>query len=198
MHGAIPTRSISWGDMNHIEQEIIHHTRQWVSQVVIGMGFCPFAAKPFQEDRIRYVVLTDGSLQHLLERVIREAYHLDEHPDTETTLILLPDQYPDFLDYLDVLDLAEQLLIDQDYEGIYQIASFHPLYQFADTAPDDPANYTNRSPYPMLHLIREASITRVLEHYPDPESIPERNRALTREKGLVAMMALREACLSGQ
>ena len=139
MHGAIPTRSISWGDMNHIEQEIIHHTRQWVSQVVIGMGFCPFAAKPFQEDRIRYVVLTDGSLQHLLERVIREAYHLDEHPDTETTLILLPDQYPDFLDYLDVLDLAEQLLIDQDYEGIYQIASFHPLYQFADTAPDDPA-----------------------------------------------------------
>ena len=166
--------------------------------MVIGLGFCPFAAKPYQEDRIRYVVLTDGSLRQVLEQVIREAYHLDEHPETETTLIVLPHQYPDFLDYLDTLDLAEQLLIDQGYEGIYQIASFHPLYQFADTAPDDPGNYTNRSPYPMLHLIREASITRVLEHYPDPEGIPDRNRALAREKGLVAMIALREACLSGQ
>lgn len=183
--------------MQHVEEEIILHTRTWIERVVIGLSFCPFAAKPFQENRIRYVVLRDGDLQTILEQVIREAYYLDEQSETETTLIILPHLFPDFLDYLDMLDLAEQLLVDQDYEGIYQVASFHPQYLFADTTPEDPANFTNRSPYPMLHLIREDSITRVLAQYPDPENIPERNRTVARSKGLIAMMALREACLSG-
>ncbi|MCF8237769.1 MAG: DUF1415 domain-containing protein [Saprospiraceae bacterium] len=184
--------------MSHTHNQWIAQTRTWIREVVIGLQFCPFAAQPFQQDRIRYMILEPSPLQTVLEAVIREAYHLDREPETETTLLILPNAYADFMDYLDMLNLCEQLLIDQGYEGIYQIASFHPQYQFADTQPDDAANYTNRSPHAMLHLIREESITRVLEHYPDPELIPERNRTLARQKGLVAMMALRQACLSGQ
>ncbi len=182
--------------MENTHDQWIAQTRSWIREVVIGLQFCPFAAQPFQQDRIRYVVLDPAPLQAVLEAVIKEAYHLDQEPETETTLLILPEGYADFMDYLDMLDLCEQLLVDQGYEGIYQVASFHPRYQFADTDQDDPANYTNRSPHAMLHMIREDSITRVLEHYPDPENIPERNREVARAKGLVAMMALREACLS--
>ncbi len=178
--------------------QFITPTRSWIRDVVIGLSFCPFAAKPFHEEKVRYAVLHPAPIQSVLESVIREAYFLDQHEDTETTLIILPEGYADFLAYLDVLDLGEQLLVEQGYEGIYQIASFHPEYQFADTNLDDPANFTNRSPYPMLHLIREDSITHVLETYPDPENIPERNRAVARAKGLVSMMALRSACMRDQ
>ncbi len=181
--------------MSQPHDQWIAQTRTWIREVVIGLQFCPFAAQPYQQEKIRYVIVDPAPLQVVLEAVIQEAYHLDEQPETETTLLILPGVYADFMDYLDMLSLCEQLLIDQGYEGVYQIASFHPLYQFADTNLDDPANYTNRSPHPMLHLIREDSITQVLEHYPDPELIPERNRATARKKGLVAMMALREACM---
>lgn len=184
--------------MQNTYDQCITQTRSWIRDVVIGLQFCPFAAKPFQEEKVRYVVLRPSPLQSVMESVIQEAYFLDEHTDTETTLIILPEGQSDFMDYLDVLDLCEQLLIEQGYEGVYQIASFHPAYQFADTDLDDPANYTNRSPYPMLHLIREDSITKVLENYPDPENIPERNREVARAKGLVAMMALRESCMREQ
>lgn len=184
--------------MEQQQELVVNHTRTWIREVVIGLSFCPFAAQPFQTEKIRYKVLVQASPQTVLETVIREAYHLDQHTDIETTLILLPEAFSDFMEYLDLLDISEQLLVDQGYEGIYQVASFHPEYQFADTTLDDPANYTNRSPYPMLHLIREDTITRVLENYPDPENIPERNRSVARSKGLVAMMALREACMREQ
>lgn len=184
--------------MDQLHNQIIHHTRSWIREVVIGLQFCPFAAQPFYQEKVRYIVTQPSSPQSVMEAVIKEAYHLDQEKETETTLIILPEGFTDFLDYLDMLDLCEQLLIEQGYEGIYQIASFHPAYQFADTDLDDPANFTNRSPYPMLHLIREDSITKVLESYPDPEHIPERNRTVARSKGLVAMMALRESCMRDQ
>lgn len=184
--------------MQNIHDQLITQTRSWIRDVVIGLQFCPFAAQPFHQKKVRYVVQQPSSTQAVLETVIREAYHLDQESETETTLIILPEGWTDFLDYLDVLDLCEQLLIEQGYEGVYQIASFHPLYQFADTELDDPANFTNRSPYPMLHLIRENSITKVLETYPDPQNIPERNKEVARAKGLVAMMALRESCMRDQ
>jgi len=102
--------------------------------------------------------------------------------------------FADFDDYLDFLGLAEALLSDQGYEGIYQLASFHPDYSFEEAALDDAANYTNRSPYPMLHLLRESSLEQAIAHYPDPENIPERNIALTRELGLTKMKTLLAAC----
>ena len=106
----------------------------------------------------------------------------------------LPVHFAEFEDYLDLVELAEALSVELGYEGIYQIASFHPEYCFGGADENDPANYTNRSPYPMVHLLREDSISRALEHYADPEGIPDRNIALARTKGLKQMQLLRAAC----
>lgn len=144
---------------------------------------------------IRYVVLPEATLENTLALVLEELQYLDRMEDIETTLLILPNRFADFEDYLDLVGLAEDLSIDQEYEGIYQIASFHPDYCFAGSDNNDPANYTNRSPYPMLHLLREDSITKAIEHYPDPEGIPARNIAYSKEKGLQYMRLLRAACL---
>jgi hypothetical protein len=105
----------------------------------------------------------------------------------ETTLLVLTEGLEDFDDYLDLLEIAEALLADRGYEGTFQLASFHPDYVFADAEPDDPANFTNRSPYPMWHLLREAGLERALEHHPDPEGIPARNVEAMRELGHEAL-----------
>ena len=144
---------------------------------------------------IRYVVLPDITLESALEAVVEELRYLDRSVDIETTLVIFPNQFSDFEDYLDLAELAEDLSVEQGYEGIYQIASFHPDYRFEGAKDNDPANYTNRSPYPMLHILREDSITKALDHYIDPEGIPERNIAFAQEKGLLYMQVLRAACL---
>lgn len=133
-------------------------------------------------------------MEHCLQTFMEECHRLDNDPGIETTLIIFPNAVPGFEDYLEMLDLAEQLLAEHNYEGIYQVASFHPHYRFAGSADDDAANYTNRSIYPMLHLLREESIDKALENYPDPESIPERNIRFAHEKGLEYMLKLRESC----
>lgn len=120
---------------------------------------------------------------------------MDIEEDIETTLIILPDGFDNFGKYLRLVTQAEKVVSKNGYEGIYQIASFHPEYQFAESTHDDPANYTNRSIYPMLHILREESISKVLEHYKDAHKIPENNIAFAREKGLVYMQALRASCL---
>ena len=174
---------------------IIAQTAHWVNTVVIGCNFCPFAAKAVLRKSIRYVVLPEMTLESSLEAVIAELQHLDQTEDIETTLLIFPNQFADFEEYLDLAALAEDLSIEQGYEGIYQIASFHPEYCFEGAEPEDPANYTNRSPYPMLHLLREDSISKAVDHYIDPEGIPDRNIAFAQEKGLRYMQMLRAACL---
>lgn len=173
---------------------IITQTTQWIKSVVIGCNFCPFAAKAMAQKSIRYVVLPDTTLENSLETLVEELRFLDRSIDIETTLLIFPNQYADFEEYLDLVDLAEALSEEQGYEGVYQIASFHPEYCFDGADNDDPANYTNRSPYPMLHLLREDSVSKVLEHYIDPEGIPERNIAFAQEKGLKHMRSLLGAC----
>lgn len=163
--------------------------------MVIGCNFCPFAAKAVLRKSIRYVVLPEVTLESSLEAVMEELRYLDRAEDIETTLIIFPNHFADFEEYLDLAELAEDLSVEQDYEGVYQIASFHPDYCFAEAEANDPANYTNRSPYPMLHLLREDSITKALDHFIDPEGIPERNIAFAQEKGLKYMQMLRAACL---
>ncbi len=141
------------------------------------------------------MVIPEAILETGLEAVIAELRFLDRTEDIETTLLIFPNHFADFDDYLDLVELAERLSIAEGYEGVYQIASFHPQYCFAGADEDDPANYTNRSPYPMLHLLREDSIARAVDHYIDPEGIPERNIAFAQEKGLKYMQLLRAACL---
>ncbi|MBK6995370.1 MAG: DUF1415 domain-containing protein [Lewinellaceae bacterium] len=176
------------------DSAVIAQTTQWINSVVIGCNFCPFAAKAVLRKSIRYVVLQETTLESALETLVDELNFLDRTEDIETTLLIFPKHFADFEDYLDLVELAENLSIEQGYEGVYQIASFHPDYCFEGADADDPANYTNRSPYPMLHLLREDSISKALDHYIDPEGIPERNIAFAQEKGLRYMQLLRAAC----
>ncbi|TPQ27091.1 DUF1415 domain-containing protein [Methylomonas koyamae] len=176
-------------------QQIIAATEAWIKSFVIAYNICPFANREQQRNSIRYRVENGNNVESCLNAVIQECMHLDTHSETETTLLIITRQLDNFYDYLDVLAIAEQLLIDQGYEGIYQIASFHPHYRFADSGENDPDNYTNRSPYPMLHLIRESSIESALASYPDPARIPERNVKLTRQLGLKKLQNILRDCL---
>lgn len=176
-------------------EDVIERTKKWISEIVIGCHFCPFAAKEFRRGTVHYQVDSASDPESCLQAFLLECHRLDGDLSIETTLLILPDAYPDFDDYLDLVAMAEALLDAEGYEGAYQVAGFHPDYRFADAPADDPANYTNRSLYPMLHLLREDSIEKALERYPDPESIPEHNIDFARRKGLAHMKMLRDACL---
>lgn len=169
--------------------------RNWVSQVVVGLNLCPFAKHEVDRERVRYRVLDDDDTEQALQVILDECAVLDGDSNIETSLLIYPHSFKSFEEYLDFHALAEDLLEAEGYEGVYQLATFHPDYCFADSKFDDPANYTNRAPYPMLHLIREESLAKVLANHPDPDSIPGRNIELCRDKGLAAMKALLESCL---
>jgi hypothetical protein len=178
-----------------IDQIAIDKTRNWIEQVVVGLNFCPFANRAVIGKTIHYEVLQEATLKDALEALVKAFHHLDTSTDIETTFIIFPNNFAKFKDYLTLVDLAEKLLRKQKLNGVYQIASFHPDYAFAGAPKSDAANYTNRSIYPMLHILRESSVTRALEYFPHPENIPERNIKLAREKGITFMQALRESCM---
>ena len=152
-------------------------TRQWVERAVIGLNLCPFAKAVYVKQQVRFVLSDASTPEALLEELAEELVLLrDADPEqVDTTLIIHPDVLTDFLDYNDFLDNADAAVEALDLQGVIQVASFHPDYQFAGTAPDDISNYTNRSPYPTLHLLREASIDRAVEAFPDADVIVERN-----------------------
>ncbi|WP_416139940.1 DUF1415 domain-containing protein [Halomonas sp. HK25] len=162
-------------------------TRAWVETFVVARNVCPFAGREVDRDTIRYVAVDAGDWESALLALVAECERLDEIPTIETTLLVLTAGLEAFDDYLDFLAIAEALLAEQGYEGTYQLASFHPDYCFEGAEPQDAANFTNRSPFPMLHLLREAGLEQALEHYPDPEAIPERNVAAMRELGAEAL-----------
>lgn len=174
----------------------IQHTINWVKSVVVGLNFCPFAAKVVIQNSIRYAVVQPNDINETLATLQAELELLDKDSSIETTLVIFPDTYSDFQEYLTLMKKTEKLLTKLDYDGIYQIASFHPDYCFEGSDEDDAANYTNRSPYPMLHLLREESLSKALATFKNPESIPERNVNLAREKGLKYMQVLRTACFN--
>jgi uncharacterized protein len=173
-------------------ENIITQTKKWITDVVIGCNFCPFAGPVVKLQKVHYQVETSAAMETCLESFVDELQRLDEDETIETSLLIFPSQFADFEQYLTLVELAEELLEENDYDGIYQVASFHPQYRFAGAPDADAANYTNRSPYPMLHVLREASIDKALEHYDNPEAIPERNIAFAREKGVEYMKLLME------
>lgn len=175
--------------------EIIAQTKSWIKNVVVGCNFCPFAAKELKQDTIHYEVITATGIKAAGLAFLAECQRLNNDESIATTMIIFPEAFPVFLDYLHMVDAVEKILQQKGYRGIYQVASFHPLYQFAGTEPEDAANYTNRSIYPMLHILREAQIETALLNFPDPQSIPERNVNFAREKGRVYMKMLRDSCL---
>lgn len=169
----------------HDTQIISSHTRQWLEKAVIGLNLCPFAKAPYIKKQVRIAVSRAKHLDGFLEDLDRELQLLANTPaeELETTLLVHPELFADFLDFNDMLDFAEQAVADNDLEGCLQIAPFHPDFQFDGTAADDISNYTNRSPYPTLHLIREDSIARAAQAFPDAEAIFGRNIALLENMG---------------
>lgn len=176
------------------EQHVIDATRQWVESVVIGLNLCPFAKRELVRERIRFSVSHATGEEALIQDLDRELRFLQDNPEVETSLLIHPQVLGDFDDYNQFLDLVDILLAQMRLRGELQVASFHPHYQFDGTAPDDVENSTNRSPYPMLHLIREASIGAAIANYPDPEGIPERNIETVERLGAEHMKALLQAC----
>lgn len=173
---------------------IIKQTQAWIKNVVIACNFCPFAQREVQRGSIRYVVVRSEDMDVCMEAMFAECVRLDEDESIETTLVIFPGVFKSFKKYLLLVEHCEDMLEDNEYEGIYQVASFHEDYQFAGSRHDDPANYTNRSPYPMLHLLRESSLDRALANYPDPENIPQRNIEYAHKMGLEQMKILRDSC----
>lgn len=178
-----------------IETEIVNATRKWVEDVVVGYNLCPFAKKELVRDRVRFVVSDAADEDTLLQALHSELQRLDEEPEVETTVLIHPGVLQDFEAYNEFLDAADGLLAYLDMEGVYQIASFHPDYQFAGTDPESAENYTNRSPYPMLHLLREASLEAAIESHPDVDGIPGRNIKLTEELGVETMREALSNCI---
>ncbi|RUO74787.1 DUF1415 domain-containing protein [Pseudidiomarina sediminum] len=155
----------------------------WVAEVVVGHNFCPFARREVERETLAYHDCRSSSIAETLELFADAVQQLLQDDRVETSLLVLSQGFTDFNDYLELLDYAQLWLQQEDLEGTLQLASFHPHYQFAGTAADDVTNYTNRAPYPVLHILREASLERVLKRYPTPERIPEDNCARAEELG---------------
>lgn len=168
-------------DRVQVEAEV----RRWLERAVIGLNLCPFAKAVVVKQQVRLVVSDASTERALLEELGEELALLRDTPadEIDTTLLVHPQVLGDFLDYNDFLGDADALVEAMDLDGVLQVASFHPDYQFAGSEPDDADNLTNRAPYPILHLLREASIDRAVAAYPDPDAIIERNIATVRELG---------------
>jgi hypothetical protein len=179
------------------EQTVITQTKNWIKTIVIGCNFCPFANREFKNDTIRYQVAFSAKRTDAREALLKELKRLDKDKTIATTLLIFPNAFAEFESYLQFVSFAENLLQQKGYDGIYQLATFHPLYQFDNSAPNDPANYTNRSIYPMLHLLREDQVRKAVQYYGDGNAaeIPEKNIQFAREKGEVYMKMLRDSCL---
>ncbi|HRL01115.1 MAG TPA: DUF1415 domain-containing protein [Vitreoscilla sp.] len=175
-------------DLNHIAEETLH----WLQTAVIGLNLCPFAKAVFNKGLIRIEVSHARHLDDFLEHLDRELLLLRDTPadEIETTLLVEPQLFANFELFNDVLDITDQVLVEHGLEGVIQIAPFHPQFQFADSEPNAISNYTNRSPYPTLHLIREDSIAKAMQAFPDADTIFERNIALLEQMGIEGWQAL--------
>ena len=176
------------------DDEVIAATRRWLEKAVIGLNLCPFAKAVYVKNQVRIVVSAARHLDGLLEDLDRELDFLAaaDPEAVDTTLLIHPTLLPDFLDFNDFLQLAEAAVEEHDLEGVIQIASFHPQFQFEGTAPDDMGNFTNRAPFPILHLLREASIERAVAAFPEAETIYQRNIETLEKLGHAGWDALWE------
>ena len=171
-------------DTVHIDT-VSEHTKQWLEKAVIGLNLCPFAKAPHVKNLVRIVVSEARHLDGFLEDLDRELQLLGNTPasELETTLLVHPTLFPDFETFNQMLEITDDAVVENELEGIVQIAPFHPDFQFEGTEADDISNYTNRSPYPTLHLIRENSIAKAAESFPDASAIFDRNIALLEKMG---------------
>lgn len=178
------------------EDLVIKQTQAWVSSFIVSLNVCPFAKREVDRGSVRYVVVRSRQSSVALEELMAEIDFLDQNPEAETTLMIFPSLFGEFLSYLDFVDQSEELMYEQGCEGVYQLATFHPKYCFSGADEDDVTNCTNRSPYPMLHIIREESLEKAIEFYGDTSTIPERNMALMESMGKDALAALMQQSMT--
>lgn len=179
--------------MPSIDPEIVvADTRRWLERAVIGLNLCPFAKAPHVKGQIHYAVCAGGTRRDLLAALRRELQALaaTDPTERETTLLVVPDQFAEFLDFNDFLDEAEALLDALDLQGVLQVAPFHPRFQFEGTRPEDIGNASNRAPYPTLHLLREDSVERAVQAFPEAEAIFQANIATLERLGPQGWAAL--------
>ncbi|WP_146910310.1 DUF1415 domain-containing protein [Arenimonas daejeonensis] len=174
------------------DEAVIAATRDWLEKAVIGLNLCPFAKAVHVKRQIRYVVSHAENEESLLEDLLHELQLLAsaDPGDIETTLVIHPRVLRDFLDYNDFLDIADAAVEELDLGGVLQVASFHPQYQFADSEPDDMGNFSNRAPYPTLHLLREDSVDKAVAAFPEAGRIYETNIETLRKLGPAGWKAL--------
>ncbi len=172
----------------------VNATKKWLNSVVVDLNLCPFAKRELNNDKVRFVLSQVTTEKQLLDILLEELTLLHTDPNIETTLLIHPSVLNNFFDFNDFLFAANGLIAEQGFEGIFQLASFHPNYQFAGVDENEASNYTNRSPYPMLHILREASLTKAIDAYPDVDKIPERNIELMQDMGGDRLRLLLEAC----
>lgn len=182
------------------EDPVIAATRRWIDKLVVGLELCPFAAPSIARGGLRITVCAARDLQILCKALIDDLLFMqtDEGEPLDSALLIHPHALNDFEQYNDFLALCDQILRDLSLVGEYQIASFHPDYRFEGSADDDVANYTNRSPYPMLHILRESSVARAVDEHPGAESIPENNVRRLETLGIKAAKAMLADCHRGE
>jgi hypothetical protein len=163
-------------------ETIITAVKQWLEKTVIGLQLCPFAKSVFDADKIRYTVSNSRDTEALMLELHDELKRLDDVPELETTLIIINQQLSDFEAFNQTLDYIDDMLDQYGWSGIFQVASFHPYYQFADTKIEDRENWTNRSPYPIFHILRESSLELAIESFPSIVDLPQEN--IKRMNGL--------------
>lgn len=166
-------------------EEVVAAMRTWIEKAVIGLNLCPFARSLYVREQVRYVVSDARHVDAFLEQLDEELDLLAaaDPQKIDTTLLIHPTLFPDFADFNEIVGIAEEAIVEHDLEGVLQIASFHPRFQFEGTDPDDITNYTNRAPFATLHLIREESLEKAIESYPDAEHIYERNIETMKKLG---------------
>lgn len=175
--------------------DVISSTQSWVNKVIVKYNICPFAKREVDRGSIRYCQDESTDIEGVLDRLSQEFELLNNQPETETTLLVLSEACSDFDEFLDLVYLSNHLLQMLKYEGVYQLAHFHPDYCFEGDEPDAASNYTNRSPYPTLHIIREASMEKAIAAHQDVDAIPERNIAFLNKKGEAFCAELLASCL---
>ena len=176
--------------MSDFENEVIQATQHWVDKMVVGLNLCPFAKRSIDQNQVRYLVYSGVDTESITQLLVEELERLVSDDNIETTLLIHPNFTTEFDAYLDYLSGVDELIEALGYSGVFQVAGFHPDYQFEGVAEIDPANHTNRSPFPMMHLLRETSVAWAVETHPDIDSVPERNVELLREMGVAKIKAL--------
>ena len=176
-------------------QKELQHVQRWLEEVVIELNLCPFAKRELNNERIRFALSEAPNVESLLADLQHELDYLQSHAEIETSLLVHPQVLQAFSEYNQFLDLADALLESLDLTGVLQIASFHPDYQFAGTAFGDVENYTNRSPYPLLHILREESLSRAVDSHPDVSMIPRDNIRRMRQLGDAHMAKITKKCI---